>query len=222
MLALVLGIGNLLLGDEGAGVAVIQLLGEQLQPAPWLSLVDGGTLGLQLLPVVVEATDLVVVDAVQAGGSPGTVYVWEELPDAALKDTPLGTHGLGILELLAACKLSGWRPAHVALVGIEPLELRPGVHMSKPVQEAVPRAAAAVVALLQRWGFRVRPHEGARALAASGSGHKLGNTEAPADEPVWIQSGKALGCARGEAGCQLPLESPQQQQRGWEVGDDLG
>ena len=75
---LVLGVGNLLLGDEGTGVRVIEKLEDEYVFSNNVELYDGGTLGLKLLEPICRADFAIVVDIVQAGGAPGTIYRIEE------------------------------------------------------------------------------------------------------------------------------------------------
>jgi len=138
--ATVIGVGNVLMGDDGAGIAVIEMLRTgALEIGPALPdgtrLVDGGTLGLDLLGYVREAGALVIVDAVDRGDIPGAVCV--------LRGDELGSAG-AVGELLDTARLVGWLPERVALIGIQVGSTGQGPGLSEPVAAALPRAAALV------------------------------------------------------------------------------
>jgi hydrogenase maturation protease len=144
---LVIGIGNILLRDEGAGVRVAEWVGHANEGRPHgfpprTRVVDGGTLGLELLPMLEDARAVVLIDAVNLHGAPGDVAV---LRGERLKGTlanHLSPHEVGIGDLLAAGRLAGTLPEQIALVGIQPGEIAVGLDLTDAVQAALPRAAA--------------------------------------------------------------------------------
>jgi hydrogenase maturation protease len=142
----VLGIGNVLLGDDAVGVHVIRALEAIRSDLPKRAvLVDGGTAGLSLLPVIEEANELILVDAVDDGSLPGHVQV---LTGRALYADParLSVHEVGTADLISAARLTGVLPSNAALVGVQPGPIAPGLELSPAVAAAVPKA----VALVQR------------------------------------------------------------------------
>lgn len=133
---LVLGLGNPLLGDDGAGLAML----DRVEAAgPWpenVRLVDGGTWGLSLLPDVIEAERLLVLDAVRTGRPAGTVVRGEDDAVPRWYSHPVSPHQVDLAELLGAAELLGRLPGHLVVVGIEPEscdELRVGL---SPVVES--------------------------------------------------------------------------------------
>ncbi len=134
----VLGIGNSLVGDDGVGPFLIQLLAEQYHFHPEVLLVDGGTLGIQMLPVVSAARYLIVLDAYRSGLQPGTVSM---LPLEALmkrRNTMVSLHQSDLSQVLAMAELVGARPPGI-LFGVEPNELLPGeTRLSLAVRSALP------------------------------------------------------------------------------------
>ncbi|OGO55977.1 MAG: hypothetical protein A2V85_04135 [Chloroflexi bacterium RBG_16_72_14] len=142
----VIGVGNLLLGDDAAGLRVVGALRRRAGAdpdalPPGTRLVDGGTLGLDLVRVLRGAGALVVVDAADRGASPGTVTV--------RRDTRVeGDHG--VAELLAVAALLGTLPARVTVVEIGVGEMGVGIGLSPAVEAAIPTAAAAVIGELAR------------------------------------------------------------------------
>lgn len=139
---LVLGVGNVLLGDEGVGVAVARRL-EAAQAAgdtripTGTRIVDGGTLGLDLLPLLADSDAVVIIDAVDLGRDPGTVVV---LRDGAVEATLAGhlsPHQVGVGDLVAAARLLGEVPARLSLVGIQPAAIEVRLDLSPAVAAAV-------------------------------------------------------------------------------------
>jgi hydrogenase maturation protease len=146
---LVLGVGNVLLRDEGVGVRVIEEL-ERLPagalPDPGrVRLVDGGTLGLDLLPLIEDSSALILVDAVNLRREPGTVGV---IRGDDLHSTLAGhvsPHQVGVGDLVAAARLSGVIPPYVSLVAIQPEAIEIGLDLTAAVEAALPRAVAATL-----------------------------------------------------------------------------
>jgi hydrogenase maturation protease len=140
--ALVLGLGNILLGDEGVGVRVVERLREQYDFSKEVQVMDGGTLGLDLLPYVQDTSRLLVVDAVQAKEPPGT------LVRLASGEIPI---------FLDACKVSAHQEGLQDFWGVQINSLRVGLELSPVVAEQVDFLAKNVVGELARWGFRSLP-----------------------------------------------------------------
>lgn len=150
---LVMGIGNTLLGDEGAGVHVIR----QLQETGWgegeVEFLDGGTLSFTLAGPLAEAEQLIVVDAAELHAPAGTVQVFEgEAMDGYLtRGGRRSVHEVGVLDLLAIGHLTGDLATRRALVGIQPAEMGWREQPSSAVAAAIPQACAAVRGLIERW-----------------------------------------------------------------------
>ena len=143
--ALVLGIGNILLGDEGVGVAVARELERDAGSLPaGTQVVDGGTLGLDLLPLVETAEELIVIDALELRAEPGTVTVLRGGEIGDRLGGHLSIHQVGVADLMAAARLLGRLPGHVTLVGIQPGCVDPGLRLSPPVEAAIPRVVEVV------------------------------------------------------------------------------
>lgn len=136
---LVLGIGNLLLRDEGVGVRVVQELESSETPLPaGTELVDGGTLGLDLLPLVDEARALVLVDAIDVGHPPGSVVVLRGSELTARLGGKISAHQEGVGDLVSVARLRGTLPERTSLVGIQPAVIEVGLDLSPPVAAALP------------------------------------------------------------------------------------
>jgi hydrogenase maturation protease len=158
---LVLGVGNVLLGDDGVGVHAIRALErlaerDPLALPPGTSLVDGGTLGLGLLPVLSDARAVLLIDAADLGRSPGSVEAIRG--DVLLRRcaSRLLQPCAGVTDLLATALLAGTLPSAVVLIGVQPGELAVGLDLSERVAAALPAVVRATLAEL-RWLESVTP-----------------------------------------------------------------
>jgi len=134
----ILGIGNVLLTDEGIGVHVANELMKKELPSN-ISVVEGGTDGFRLLNVITEADRLIVIDAVKGGGKPGTIYRFN-IED--VKNAPSGfktsVHQIGILEVIDLSNLIGKTPK-TTIIGIEPKSLEMSLELSPEIKEKIPK-----------------------------------------------------------------------------------
>lgn len=149
---LVLGIGNTLLQDDGAGVAVTERLRAELAGVEGVRFLDGGTLGLSLLPDIEDAGALIVIDAAELGEAPGTVRVFLGGDmNRQLSGRKSTVHELALSDLLAAAAMSGREPARRALVAIQPASTDWGLEPTPPVRQAIPDACALVAGMTREW-----------------------------------------------------------------------
>lgn len=149
---LLLGIGNVLLSDEGAGVHALRLLRDRHGEREGLRYVDGGTLSFTLLEEIEDADWLIVFDAAKLDLAPGG---WRCLEGAEM-DTFLlsgrgSVHEVGLADLCAAARLLGRLPKRRALIGIQPATFGWGEQPSPAVAAALPRAADAAIELMYGW-----------------------------------------------------------------------
>jgi hydrogenase maturation protease len=150
----VLGVGNLLWADEGFGVRCVEALGNGWELPPDVEVMDGGTLGLALVPLLLDATHVLLFDAVAHRGEPGTLIVArdDEVP-ALMAGNKLSIHQVGVNDILASLDLLGHKPAHFTVVGVRPVELADyGGSLTAAVQARVPEALELGIAELGRWG----------------------------------------------------------------------
>lgn len=164
---LVLGLGNILLGDEGLGVRTVERLQQMYDLPPDVQVIDGGTLGLNLIPYLEEADDVLVVDAIHLDQPPGALIrlQGDEIP--IVLGQKMSVHQVGLQELLAVASLQGFLPAHLVIWGMEPGELAPGLDFSAAVTAGLDDLLAAVVKELRAWGLVVtaRPADSSPAPA---------------------------------------------------------
>lgn len=153
---LVLGIGNLLIGDEGVGCLAIEALGQRYTMPPEVECVDGGTAGFELLSMLDNKEHVILIDALRDDREPGTVIMVEgdQVPRAFLaRTTP---HQLGICDVLAAAQLTDIMPRHLTLYGIEPKQLDVGIGLSPEVRAGMEKTIRAVVEQLRHYGYEVK------------------------------------------------------------------
>jgi len=148
---LVLGIGNILWADEGFGVRVLEALHRDHAFPENVTLLDGGTQGLYLLPYLEEADGVVIIDAVDYGLAPGTLHILtdDEVP-AVLATRKVSLHQTGFQEILGLLALRGHTPSRIVLVGVQPELLDDyGGALTATVAAQVEAAAARVIKVLR-------------------------------------------------------------------------
>ncbi len=146
----VLGLGNLMRTDDGAGISALHLLlADKRLPAD-IQMIEGGTLGLDLLHPLQGVTHLVVLDAVDVGAAPGALLRFENAELAALP-VAKSVHLLGFADLLGAMKLLGHAPEEIVLLGIQPESTDWGVVLSPSIQAAMDQLVEAAVAQVHAW-----------------------------------------------------------------------
>jgi hydrogenase maturation protease len=182
---LVLGIGNLLWADEGFGVRCVEKLAAEWEVPEGVSVMDGGTQGLYLLPYVQGAKRLIVFDAIDYGLVPGTMKRVEgdEVP-RFMGAKKMSLHQTGFQEVIAAADLTGQLPEALLLIGVQPEELEDYGGSLRPVVKArLADAVTMAVAQLRYWGYAVEPREskvGAGDTALGMSAYEAGRPSAEA------------------------------------------
>jgi len=154
---LVLGLGNILLKDEGVGVHVAKYLQEEDLPDN-VEVIDGGTSGLDVLLSQEPAYKLVVVDAIRAGKKPGTIYKTQLKPVrrgglteifSEVGQLNLSLHQVGLLDALGAAERLERMPEEITIIGVEPAEVSLGLELTEPVKRSVPRVVKEVLKEIQ-------------------------------------------------------------------------
>jgi len=156
-LVLVLGIGNLVMSDDGVGVRVVQQLQREYRFAENVEIMDGGTLGLDLLPKLEGIDHLIVVDAVETGHNPGTCVrlTGEDLPIAL--ETKVSAHQMGLKDLLSVARLLGHSPGEMVLIGVQPGSIEMDTELTAVVEAKVDVLARMVLDELASWGVKPVP-----------------------------------------------------------------
>ena len=154
---LVLGVGNILLSDDGVGVHTIRRLQESVQLPERVQLVDGGTSGLDLLHYLEGVSRLVIVDAMETDQSPGTLTRLSGDQVPAYLSLKMSPHEIGLPDMLFAAKLRDLYPEDVVISGVQPETAEIGLDLSPPVAAQVDTLAENVLDELRRWG--IEPHK---------------------------------------------------------------
>lgn len=154
---LVLGVGNLLLQDEGVGVRVVQELEKRYRVPAEVELLDGGTSGMELLDVMAGREHLIVVDAVRTGAAVGTVVELAGAEVPAFFRLRVSPHEIGLSDVLAALQITGEIPDRISLIGVVPASTELSLELSPTVQAKFEPMLAAVVAKLGELGYRLAP-----------------------------------------------------------------
>lgn len=150
---IVLGLGNTLNRDEGLGVYILNLLAERLGSRTDVEFIDGGVLGLNLLPWVEESSYLLVLDAVNAGEPPGTLVELTRDQIPMFSGIKMSDHQITFQEVLGLASFREKLPQYLHLIGIQPLDISIGMDLSPVVHAAVPRALDKAEECLLKWGL---------------------------------------------------------------------
>jgi len=153
----VVGIGNSLLTDDGAGIHTLERFAKD-NDDEGVCCLDGGTVGLALLDRLAGLNGLVALDAMKLGKEPGavTVLVGKDM-DSHLRNQHGSVHEVGLSDLMDALRLSGQLPDNRALIGIEPKDMDWGTEPTPTVAAAIPEAAALTHNLVREWRAEATP-----------------------------------------------------------------
>ena len=153
----ILGVGNILLSDEGVGVRVVEFLNAHYSFPDHVLLVDGGVLGMQLMGLIGESDVLIVIDAVMNGNAPGTTCRLEagQIPRRVLAKQSM--HQMDLPEVLALCGTLDHNPETI-VIGVEPQDIcTMGLELTPIIAASVGDLANMVLAELERLGIEVAP-----------------------------------------------------------------
>jgi hydrogenase maturation protease len=160
---LVLGLGNLLLQDEGVGMRAVERLQECYEFPEEVELLDGGVLGLNLLAYLENVSRVLIIDAVESSTSPavapGTLIRLEDAQIPASIGLKLSPHQVGLSELLALARLQGFTFEKVVLWGLQPHVTSTGLELSPAVAAQLDVLIQNVVRELRSWGLQIRVKE---------------------------------------------------------------
>ena len=154
---LVLGIGNVLLTDEGIGVRALKELERKFSFPANVELLDGGTAGIELLRHIRNRDYLIILDAMKCGQKPGTVVRVEGDEVPAAFRTRISPHQLGLSDLLAAAMLTDELPKNLVLFGVEPESIDIGLELTETVESNLEKLLDAVADELRATGCTLVP-----------------------------------------------------------------
>ena len=162
---LVLGLGNVLLGDDGIGPSAIAHLRGGYDMPDGVRCLDGGTLGLSLLPYLEDARTVILVDAVLESGPPGTLVRLSGADVGPAVETRLSPHQVGVADLLQGARWHDREPKRLVLLGIVPESLELRVGLSPSVRDAMPDLIDLVCSEAAACGYPLRSADPLRARA---------------------------------------------------------
>jgi hydrogenase maturation protease len=151
-----MGIGNLLLQDEGAGIRAVETFERRFETPECVELLDGGTSGIELLQYILGRDVLILIDVVRNGTPSGTLSRFEGEDVPALFQRKISPHQLGISDLLATARLIDRMPEKVVLFGIEPESIDTGLELTDVIAGSLDRLTDLVVAELRILGLQVK------------------------------------------------------------------
>ncbi len=162
---LVLGIGNVLWADEGFGIRAVEALHASYAFPSNVRIMDGGTLGMFLLPYVQQASKLLVFDAIDFALSPGEMrLIRNDHVPRYMGAKKVSMHQTGFQEVLASASLTGQYPGELALIGVQPVELDDyGGSLRPAVKARLPEAVRLGIEVLADWGVKAEKRQSALA-----------------------------------------------------------
>lgn len=157
MKAVVLGVGNTILADEGVGVRVVEALAHDYQMPPGVAVIDAGTSSMEMLDDLSHLDFLIVVDAIAAGNAPGEPIrlAGDEVPVFFRRN--LSPHGIGLPDVFAALEFLGAAPRETVILGVQPASVGLATELSPAIAAQVPALVAQVVAELSARGYAPQP-----------------------------------------------------------------
>lgn len=148
---MVLGLGNLLLGDEGFGIHALRTMQSMMKAQFPIEWVDGGVLGLDLLPLVEECSHLLVLDAVDSGQSSGAIAELTGSEIQLYSGIKMSEHQVQFQEVLAIAMLRGRLPEYLKIIGAQPADFTTGLELSQPLKKALPLVVEKAIKVLVSW-----------------------------------------------------------------------
>ena len=149
-----IGLGNILMQDDGVGVHAVKEIEQRFRFTPEIDIVDGGTLGLTLLPLIEGYARVLFVDAVEAGLEPGAIVVREGEQVPSFLGSQVSVHQAGLADLMYAARLAGVMASEVCLVGIQPQVVDLGLETTALLKNKGEDLIRTVLARLEAWGIR--------------------------------------------------------------------
>lgn len=153
---LILGLGNILVEDEGVGIACIEYLQQHYQFPDEVELLDGGTSGMALLDDLRRRKKLIVIDAVRTGNPPGTMVVLKGDEVPAFFRSKVSPHQLALSDVLAVLTLSGDKTDDISVIGVEPVSLKTRIGLSQQVADQMEPLTQHVINELNKAGFQTK------------------------------------------------------------------
>jgi len=150
----VLGLGNILLSDEGVGVHAVNTIKKKYAFSPEIEVIDGGTMGLDLLPIFQSQDKILIIDAVDFKKAPGHVETIEGENIPSVLNAKLSVHHIGVSDLLFTAKLTRTTPLEICLVGIQPKSLDVGLDMTDEIRTRLDDIIELALWKLKEWNVQ--------------------------------------------------------------------
>ena len=160
----ILGVGNVILRDEGFGVRVAEYLDAHYDFPESVQVIDGGTLGIELTQYVTGTKKLLVIDSINGGQAPGTRFHFHNDDIMAHFQDKLSAHEVGIQDVLALLTVTGRKVPEVVVLGAQPFDLEAGVELSPGMMDLLPAVVEEAIGVLKDWGITPRPRQEVRAM----------------------------------------------------------
>ena len=151
----ILGVGNIILSDEGFGVRVVEYLEKNFTFPDNVQLIDGGTLGVELTHFITGTKRLLIIDSIDGGAESGATFHLRGDEIKAHFAQKISAHEVGIQDVLTMLELSDKKIPHVELIGAQPFSLEAGVELTPQMSKLVPLFADKAVEILKLWGLEV-------------------------------------------------------------------
>lgn len=158
MKVVVLGVGNLILADEGVGVRVIEALQRDYRMPDGVTVIDGGTSGMELLEDLSHLDLLLVVDAVAAGQPPATLVTLRNGEVPAFFRRNLSPHAIGLSDVLASLEFMEAAPQEAVVIGVQPVSMELSTELTPRIAALVPTLVGQVVDELRAHGLAPQRH----------------------------------------------------------------
>lgn len=152
----VLGIGNIVLQDEGFGVRAVELLDEKYEFPAQVQVLDGGTLGMELLRFVTGTKKLLVIDSINSNEEPGTMFRFANEAVMAHFQDKLSVHEVGIQDVLALLQVTGKPIPEVVVIGAQPYQVSAGVGLTPEMTALLPKIEQQALKELRQWQVEVK------------------------------------------------------------------
>jgi hydrogenase maturation protease len=150
-----IGLGNLLMRDEGVGIHAINYIEKNFAIPSELQIVDGGTSGLDLLPFIEEREYVIFVDAVNFKREPGYIGVLTNEQIPALFGMKDSLHHMGLMDVLAAARLLERLPKEMCLIGIQPQSIETGLELTETITAKLPSLIEKIIYQIGSWGVPI-------------------------------------------------------------------
>jgi hydrogenase maturation protease len=152
----ILGLGNILLQDEGVGVHIVSKLKQNYICNPAIKIIDGGTSGLDLIEYFEDNDKIIIIDAINLGKKPGHIYVFNNDEIEKFFTTNLSSHQVGLHDILSAVKLLQKEPSQIYLIGVQPASVETGLKLSDQVEKKLNKIFNLIFSKLKEWNVEVK------------------------------------------------------------------